>query len=325
MNDPRGNYKINPGAMNWDHIAPRDPVFYRWNKFIDRMFDEHRFNMKPHSKDEMKFKGIEVVNFSVQLLPEKHHEKKGAMEKENHFYTYMENKNYKVWNIDGEKGIPINKKKVLDHVPFKYKLTVRNKSSTNASVVFRVFMAPDTDEPLSNWRNMFIELDKFVVNVGPGKSGEVFDITQAAWKSSVVKQPHSTVEDLMSGKPVETSSNCNCGWPINLLIPRGNERGMKAKLYVLATNWNEDALNPQEKLDGGVSYCSRRDENSMYPDRRPMGFPFDRMIINSNDDDHQNPVESLRDLVKGVPNSKQTDVYIHFMDSNPHCKFNHGN
>ena len=66
---------------------------------------------------------------------------------------------------------------------------------------------------------------------------------------------------------------CQCGWPYTLLVPNGAVNGMKFRLVALAT--------PGEDIESGVlaapnstSYCGV--EGGEYPDKRAMGYPFDR-------------------------------------------------
>jgi hypothetical protein len=41
-------------------LAMRDPVFYRWHKFIDSIFQTHKNRMKPYERSELTFENILV-------------------------------------------------------------------------------------------------------------------------------------------------------------------------------------------------------------------------------------------------------------------------
>lgn len=73
------------------------------------------------------------------------------------------------------------------------------------------------------------------------------------------------------GRITEEVAYCDCGWPYNLLVPRGTKEGMKFRLMVMAT----DAAFDVDEIGccGSMSYCGAKDS---YPDKRPMGYPFDR-------------------------------------------------
>jgi tyrosinase len=71
---------------------------------------------------------------------------------------------------------------------------------------------------------------------------------------------------------VEASNYCTCGWPYNLLLPRGTEEGMPFRLAVICSDWEIDQVGGEESC-GSLSFCGARDS---YPDKRDMGYPFDR-------------------------------------------------
>lgn len=54
--------------------------------------------------------------------------------------------------------------------------------------------------------------------------------------------------------------------------------------------------------DNAASFCGLRDK--LYPDRRTMGYPFDRRL----------PAESLNGLVEQFENMQRIDVTITFND-----------
>lgn len=71
---------------------------------------------------------------------------------------------------------------------------------------------------------------------------------------------------------------CNCGWPQHMLIPKGLPgQGLQCDLFVMVSDYRDDQV--QEELgcvcSQASSFCGLRDR--LYPDRRAMGFPFDRL------------------------------------------------
>lgn len=74
---------------------------------------------------------------------------------------------------------------------------------------------------------------------------------------------------------VQKVAYCDCGWPYNLLIPRGTSEGAEYLLMVMLTDTAYDA--DEIGCCGSMSYCGARDK---YPDKRPMGYPFDRKFNN---------------------------------------------
>lgn len=66
-----------------------------------------------------------------------------------------------------------------------------------------------------------------------------------------------------------------------MLIPRGNEIGLDCDLFVMISNdelIHEDDSLPENSTgscsEKSFSFCGMR--NKKYPDKRAMGFPFDR-------------------------------------------------
>ena len=325
MTDPDGRYDIYQGPMIETYTACRDPAFFRWHKFVDSIFEEYRTSKKDppqYKAHDLKMDGIDLVSVTVTATPQPA-EKLDV--KVNELYTRMVNQLYWVFNFH-YKGIVDDHKHrghsvymdVLDHVPFKYEFSVKNRSDKAARVVFRVFLAPAIhSEEMESRRNDFVELDCFVADIKASEDPENPEpqpIKRLSKDSSVLMSllrpivPDESKNLTIKGTNDDKSNYCGCGWPRNLLIPRGTVGGMEADLFVLATNWEEDAVDPNAPLDlpGNVAYCGK--QQSMYPDKRPMGFPFDRAMHK-----HFKTIQKMVDL---VPNSTATKIKIKFMEDN---------
>lgn len=77
---------------------------------------------------------------------------------------------------------------------------------------------------------------------------------------------------------------CDCGWPYNLLLPRGTAKGLECRLLVMLSPGTDLAQNIPDTASGectSVSYCGARDND--YPDKKPMGYPFDRTLPDNID------------------------------------------
>lgn len=64
----------------------------------------------------------------------------------------------------------------------------------------------------------------------------------------------------------------------------------------------EQERDDTDSCDDASSFCGLR--NKLYPDKRAMGFPFDRI--------QRKDVFSLKEFVGNLPNLKVTDVKIYF-------------
>ncbi|KAG1679922.1 Hemocyanin AA6 chain [Nymphon striatum] len=295
--DPDGRYQENPGVMCDTSTALRDPIFYRWHKWMDDMFQNYKFTLPKYTKTQLSFPTVTVKNVTVNAsIP-------------NIITTF-----WKTAELEMSEGINFGKSRSvkcqyqhIDHEPFTYVIDVENSNFSTKQATVRIFMAAKHDElgndiPLDEQRRLMIELDKFKVDLSPGKNS----LKRASSDSSVIVKKELTIAELRAGKGSAKSSNefCSCGWPEHLLIPRGNHRGMAFDLVVILTDWEEDkASNASSKClcKDAVSYCGSMDEK--YPDKKPMGFPFDRKI----------GINSLADFL--TPNMKSTDIRLLFKDN----------
>jgi hypothetical protein len=118
-------------------------------------------------------------------------------------------------------------------------------------------------------------------------------------------------------------SACGCGWPQHLLITRGTPAGMPFDLFVIITDGDADGLRNQnaKTCRDAMSFCGILDEK--FPDRRPMGYPFDRVPYN----DPMMPntrVNSLIAYARNIPNSGIKRVIIRHDPSPPKVMENTG-
>lgn len=47
----------------------------------------------------------------------------------------------------------------------------------------------------------------------------------------------------LSPQQLQELEFCGCGWPHHLLLPKGNEAGSPFKLFVMISNFDDDAVN----------------------------------------------------------------------------------
>jgi hypothetical protein len=140
-----------------------------------------------------------------------------------------------------------------------------------------------------------------------------------------------TPEDPNSSPPTSDRPHCACGWPKNLLLPRGTAQGTEFDLFVMVTDGSKD--QPTEEDADEVSSdndntmdsdsCSYshilcgKTGNNKYPDNRPMGYPFDRrpysIIGNASGRIGGNvrSVSNLDEFVQGIGNMKTIRVMKH--------------
>ncbi|GFT90426.1 hemocyanin B chain [Nephila pilipes] len=236
--DPDGRYKLNPGVMDDTATALRDPIFYRWHRFIDDLFQEYKKTLPPYTKDDVRYQH-------------------------------------------------------LDHEPFIYKFVVENTGTKTRHAKVRIYLGPKNDHlgnpiKIANIRRLMIELDNFHVELKPGTN----TVERRSIDSSVTLRKQQTLKELLQGKGADRKGDeyCSCGWPDHLLVPKGDSVGMKFHLFAIFTNYFEDSVNDHGRTNeciDAVSYCGAKDQ--LYPDKRAMGFPWDREIVANNFNEWRQP------------------------------------
>ncbi|XP_071787368.1 hemocyanin AA6 chain-like [Asterias amurensis] len=309
ITDPDLRYKQAGGVMGDNSAAARDPIFFRWHKFLDNLFVMHKIKLVPYNKTELGFQNVQVDSVELQMVnPD---QPVGP----NILITQMDtvavdishdmfmNKQDK---IKLKTAVNVNVTQV-NHKPFHYKVGVTNKSGKPVKAAIRIFMAPSIDEQgtqldLDTQRRIFIEMDKFVTTLPTGSE----TIERSSTCSSVIRPRELSIDELKakggSGGPTKkqkTDRYCECGWPQNMLVPRGTAAGMPFDLFVMVTNWAKDSST--DYLDRGTSYCGVK--NKSYPDKRAMGFPFDRKIDSKT-------YKRVADFANGFPNMMTVPVKI---------------
>jgi tyrosinase len=178
----------------------------------------------------------------------------------------------------------------LNHTPFTYNIQVNNAGSAQRMGMVRIFMAPKTDERgtdmlFRDQRLMMIEMDKFIVALRPGQN----TIRRRSSESTITIPFERTFRNLEGTNPGATTDAqqqfnfCGCGWPEHMLVPKGLPEGLTAQVFVMVSNYENDRID--QDLSGtcndAASYCGVRDR--LYPDKRAMGFPFDRLPRDNSD------------------------------------------
>lgn len=132
---------------------------------------------------------------------------------------------------------------------------------------------------------------------------------------------------------------CGCGWPSHMLVPKGSPEGSRFDVFVMISNYEDDRVDQDSNLyvsnapefhlsktqflmmhffiylssgapcNDSYSFCGLRDQK--FPDKRAMGYPFDR---NSQITPDQN-VGTLSEFTQGLPNAHLGEVTIRFTNT----------
>jgi len=326
--DDNQDPKAGPGVIGDLATASRDPMFWRWHKHVDTLVqawqerhDAHDVSDGPpvtvrkaasaggkaESKDIIlcrkdglpddfaaEFDGAELGAEAFGYSPERERNQWDTdfssatvtlssgktVTTTAELTTEMLQRRIKIPRSDGgaEETTTIN---YLSHDDFYYFLRLENRSEQPQKVTVRIFLAPETDV---EDRTIWVDMDRFPYQL---KGQERAVVCRPAELSSVIRKPAIRPEELEAGRRPSGQSWCDCGWPYTLLLPRGTEQGMKFRLLVVITSGDDLLVDDTSKECTSISYCGLQDEK--YPDKRPMGYPFDRPLsVSSTIAKHEN-------------------------------------
>ncbi|XP_017475986.1 PREDICTED: phenoloxidase 2-like [Rhagoletis zephyria] len=302
--DPDNRFLEDFGVMGDVTTAMRDPIFYRWHGYLDTLFNRFKEKLPVYSEPELGYNGVSVTRADVRIISSS----KNII---NTLLTYWEKSDVDLAaGLDfGPGGSVYALFRHLQHSPFEYLIEVNNETGTVKRGTCRIFLCPITDErgtplTLNEQRQLSIELDKFTVNLMPG----VNKITQSYDNSSVTIPYERSFRRLDKAHLPSDPSKlaefrfCGCGWPAHMLLPKGKPEGMQFELFVMISNYDDDAVlqrnDAPDVCGDAASFCGLKDK--LYPDKRAMGYPFDRRL----------PADTLTALTDHFSNMKKTPVQI---------------
>nr|ACZ97553.1 prophenoloxidase subunit 1 [Plutella xylostella] len=299
--DPDHRHLEQFGVMGDPATAMRDPIFYRWHAYVDDIFQRYKATLPAYTRERLDFPGIRVSSIAI------------SGRTPNQFSTQWEQSSVNLARgLDFmPRGAVLARFTHLQHDEFEYTIECDNTTGQAAMGTVRIFLAPTTDQAgnalnFEEQRRLMIELDKFTQGLRPGSN----TIRRRSIDSSVTIPYERTFRD-ESQRPGDAGSAqsadfdfCGCGWPHHMLIPKGTQQGWNCVLFCMITNWNEDRVEQDTvgTCNDAASYCGIRDRR--YPDRKPMGFPFDRPAPSTG---------SLGDFL--TPNMTVQNCSIRFTDA----------
>ncbi|CAG8447883.1 7699_t:CDS:2 [Acaulospora morrowiae] len=336
MNPSQANSpSVSPGVMIEPRTAVRDPVFFRWHREVDNVYSRWENRQSPHDFHAdappviIKQDGV-ILAFKDKLLEA---DSKGSSDDwlnyakktfgfdanlsnnpviTNELQTEMKTRNF-VWVEDDKSETKLT---YLYPREFYYFFRVENTTNSRVDITLRVFLVP---EVLKDSRIHWIELDKISRTLQPHEKA-VF--SQPCDESVVIRKPAQKTPQEMDDSAITPSERdqvstqsadqqsdtffCDCGWPYNLLLPRGTREGLKCKLLVFITDGAKDAVKKTNIKCGSLSFCGAR-WGEPYPDARRMGYPFDKPFKNN----------SFDATFAGLQNVAIRDVNVKWVDNFP--------
>ncbi|XP_055308600.1 phenoloxidase 3-like [Sitodiplosis mosellana] len=307
--DPTNKYKTPPSLMRDTATALRDHVFYEWHKMVDQLFMRLKNKLPSYKPQDLQLNGVNIT--SLNLLDES----KISVDE---LITFWQKS-----TVDLRNGLDFQSNKPslitfthLNYQHFTYSLGVENRNDTIVEGTVRIFLLPIKDEAGEDFsydgcRKLAILIDQFPSKFSPGmnqikrKSSEStvtipFDRTFPVQKDGTV---------LLSDQPEAVKTFCKCGWPQHLLFPKGTEDGYPFRLFAMISDYKLDKVD--QGPSNGIcsdSYVLCGLQNRKYPDKRPMGFPFDRPADDG--------VTIFDDFLTGMGNMISKSITIRHLDEN---------
>ncbi|POG59836.1 hypothetical protein GLOIN_2v1884737 [Rhizophagus irregularis DAOM 181602=DAOM 197198] len=210
--------------------------------------------------------------------------------------------------------------------PFKLNLTDDEATSLGSDIevvlhnighnMLAYIMHPYT---LHDKHAYWIEIDKFKRTLGPYEKTVVSQrcdhavgIRKPAQKTT--KQMDETAItpwkkeklDQFNLAQIAEKLFCDCGWPYNLIIPRGSKKGSTFKLFVYVSDGTNDFVSTDTQC-GSTLLCGGEKWTDKVPDIKPFGYPFDRPFKDG----------SFYKTFQGMKNVAHTDITIKWVEDFP--------
>ena len=256
-------------AIGKHETAFRDPVFFRWHKFIDDVFMEYKRSLGPYSDQDLSFPGVSVSFLELQT---------DGVPVANTAFTFTDHTaSVRLGGLDfpGRPGTGVRVLySRLAHMAFTVSLEVRAARAGRAFV--RLFLLPAgvVVPRHTDITQVTIELDRFNVDLVPGSNSVQRRDSDSSFLSHRRPDLLSLQQQLLQGQLSRDQLNwAGCGWPEELHLPRGSQQGTPFRLVAMVTPVLAQDTRPEE--GSTWSLCGVRG-GGRFPDSRPMGFPFDR-------------------------------------------------
>jgi len=263
------------GVMSTASVAMRDPLFARWHKFIDDVFQRYKRKLGFYQDSDLDFPGVKLTGLTIQSE---------YLSVKNELMTYFNHAaaiklNSLDFLTDSTNSILLRYTR-LDHAPFTYRISVH--STQRSKGMIRIFLIPASVKKTVHMdiTQLIIEMDRFHVSLTQGENTFTRKSTESPFFAKQRPSLKELQEKLRTSQMSEDEFNwAGCGWPREMTLPRGKEEGMGFEfLAVLSPLLDSDHFGTDwtDLSRRSWSWCGMRTDMGGMPDSRPMGFPFDR-------------------------------------------------
>lgn len=252
--------------------AMRDPVFYRWHRMIDDVCREYKITLPVYTQEEL---ACDVSVDSVEI-----HKDGRECDSLETFWEWDDVNCSRGLDFKSSEPLYIRFKH-LNHEEWETKITVTNKLATDTQVSVRIWCIPVHDYThqninLARKKNLAIEMDKYVATLKPGTQ----TLTRRSEDSTATIPFERAFPSAFNGgaqlEATVDAAYCVCGWPHHMMLPIGSMDGVQFDFFVMLTPFEKDRTDSDDVGSDASMYCGLR--NKKYPDKRAMGFPFDRLF-----------------------------------------------
>ena len=132
------------GVMGYTEVAARDPVFYRWHGHLEQIMQRFRDEKLPsYSLDDFALADRVAVKSIRTIIP------KGSIKSRRHLKNTLITHEEEAHLKHSENSEIIYKR--INHIPFEYKIVLRNPFSVKKKVIVRIWLGvvSDADRLLS--------------------------------------------------------------------------------------------------------------------------------------------------------------------------------
>jgi len=269
MSEPTRRRGDQAGVMGFVNTAMRDPAFYRWHKYADLIFDFYKAGLGPYRNHDLDFPGVTVSELSLTSVGRRR----------NVLRTFVESVNME---------LDENLLRTLNGVQLRYErlnhddvtMNIRLHSNVREDGIVRVFLIPNSHINSQDMISVTIEMDRFYVQLRRGEMNIRRRLEDSPFFTRGAPDLSTLQDRFLRGMTEIEFNYANCGWPLELAIPRGNSNGQTFSLVAIVTRLlpgERQSIDEWRSLNEiSWGWCGVRAGDGSMPDRRPMGFPFDR-------------------------------------------------
>jgi len=269
-------HNLIPGVMQHYETALRDPMFFQlYKRIIKKLLHWQRVSLKPYTKEELNFKGVEIKSVDMDKL-----------------VTYFDTFDADITNAvdvsaselkEGMEKFMIKARSWrLNHKAFTVKLNVNSNKAQKAVVYMYVATKYDSlghEYSMEDNRENFYQMTRWVVDLKEGMNMISRESTDFYPYVKDRTQYRTMMKSIMNKKWEIKNTEAHCGLPERMMLPRGKKEGMPFEFFFVVSPYVEPT-NAKQAWD--VNTVCGIGSGNRWTDGRPFNWPLDRPIKMEN-------------------------------------------